>query len=269
MIYTKDTLKQQLKEMGLKETDNLMLHSSMKAIGNTENGADTVIDAFMEYLSQGLFMTPAHTWKQMNEEYNIFDPKTEPACVGIIPNIFLKRKNVVRSLHPTHSIAAYGINAEEFVKGEENITTPCGIGGCWNRLYDINAKILLAGVTHIRNTYIHAIEEVFDVPERFTEKPTLFKIKMPDGNLKEINMYRHYNPKTAHISESFDKMLDGYFETGAAKKVKFGNAECILCDAVKLFEVTEKILKKEINCFIDREEIPQQWYTGKTHECYF
>lgn len=260
MIYTKDNLKQQLKEMGLKETDNLMLHSSMKAIGNTENGADTVIDAFMEYLSQGLFMMPAHTWKQMNEEYNIFDPKTEPACVGIIPNIFLKKKNVVRSLHPTHSIAAYGINAEEFIKGEENMTTPCGIGGCWNRLYDINAKILLAGVTHIRNTYIHAIEEVFDVPERFTKKPTLFKIKMPDGNLKEVNMYRHYNPKTAHISESFDKMLDGYFETGAAQKVKFGNAECILCDAVKLFEVTEKILKKEINCFIDREEIPQQWY---------
>lgn len=258
--YTKENLKQQLAEMGLKNTDAIMVHSSMKSLGNVEGGADTVVDAFMEFFSEGLFMTPTHTWAQMSAEYSVFDPKTEPACVGIIPNIFRTREGVVRSLHPTHSIAAFGPTASEYIKGEENVTTPCQPGGCWDRLREVNAKILLVGVTHIRNTFIHAVEEVYDVPERLTAEPTIFQIKMPDGTLKEVAMYRHYNRILAHISESFDKMEAGYYKAGAAKKVRLGDAECILCDANRLFEVTGAILKQEINCFIDREEIPESWY---------
>ena len=258
--YTKEDLMQHLSEMGFDGTESIMVHSSMKSIGAVEGGADTVVDAFMEYFAEGLFMTPAHTWKQMSAEYSVFNPATEPACVGIIPNIFMKKPGVVRSLHPTHSIAAYGKDAVEYIKGEENVTTPCAVGGCWERLRDRNAKILLVGVTHARNTFIHAIEEVYDVPERLTEEPVDFQIVMPDGSIKEVAMHRHYNRLTAHISEEFDKMLEGYFVTGAAKKVRFGDAECILCDANRMFEVTGAILEQEMNCFIDRDEIPKEWY---------
>lgn len=259
-MYRKEDLKRQLKEMGLRPDDVLMVHSSMKSIGQVEGGADTVVDALMEYFGEGLLMTPAHTWKQMSHEYNVFDPQTEPSCVGIITNIFMKRPGVCRSLHPTHSMAVYGANAKEYIKGEENATTPCPPGGCWDRLKDVNAKILLIGVNHIRNTYIHSIEEVWDVPMRFTKNPTLFYIKMPDGSMKPVNMYRHYNPKEDHISECFAKMEEGYFECGAAKRVWFGDAKCILCDAKKLYEVTGRVLEKEINCFIDREVIPREWW---------
>ncbi|MGN0480936.1 MAG: AAC(3) family N-acetyltransferase [Lachnospiraceae bacterium] len=254
---TKEFLKQQLADMGLKSDDSLMLHSSMKAIGSVAGGADTVIDAFMEYFSDGMFMTPAHTWRQMSDTYNVFDPAVEPACVGIIPNIFMKRENVYRSLHPTHSIAAFGRNAMEYVRGDENFDTPCNPAGCFGRLKDINAKILLAGVTHARNTYIHSIEESFDVPDRFTKAPSVFYVKMPDGNLKEVKMYRHYNSCMAHISESFDKLMDYYFETGAAVRAKLGNADSILCDAGRLYESTAAVLKKDINFFI-----PLNKYSG-------
>lgn len=259
-MYTKSQLKSCLQSMGLRPSDAVMVHSSMKSIGEVEGGADTVIDAFTEYFSEGLFMTPAHTWAQMSETHSVFDPAAEPACVGIIPNLFLKRPGVVRSLHPTHSIAACGPSAAEYIRGEENCTTPCTPGGCWDRLRSIHAKILLIGVTHIRNTYIHSIEEVCGVPERFTAVPTLFHIKMPDGSLKPISMYRHYNQHTAHISESFDKLSAAYYETGAARKVSFGDAACILCDAQKLFQITSQVLAHEPNCLIDREHIPEDWW---------
>ena len=258
--YTKEYLKNQLKEMGLESTDALMVHSSMKAIGAVEGGADTVVDALMEYLEDGLLMMPTHTWKQMSAEYAVFDPLTEPACVGILPNIFRTRKGVVRSMHPTHSMAVYGKGAEEYIRGEDTFHTPCAPGGCWDRLREVNAWILLVGVTHARNTFIHSIEEVLDVPERFTDKPTTFYVKRQDGSLKKIEMYRHYNVHTAHISESFDKLSQGYFDTGAARKVYLGDAECILCSAAKLFEVTKRVLQKEKNCFIDCDTIPEDWY---------
>lgn len=260
--YTKDQLLQQLREMGIKPNDNLLVHSSMKSLGPVQGGADTVLDALMEAVPEGLLILPTHTWKQMSEEYNLFDPETEPVCVGILPEIFRKRPGVVRSLHPTHSVAVYGKDAEDYIKGEENCTTPCPREGCWGRLKDINAKILLIGVTHTRNTYIHSIEEAFDIPERFTDRPVRFQVKLPDGSIKHVDMYRHYNRIDPHISEHYDIMKDGYEKTGAARQVSLGDANCILCDAGKLYEITGRILGKEPNCFIERNEIPKEWYMG-------
>jgi len=258
--YSKEQLLQQLREMGIKPTDNLLVHSSMKSLGMVQGGADTVLDSLQEAVPEGLLILPTHTWKQMSEEYNVFDPETEPVCVGILPELFRKRPGVVRSLHPTHSVAVYGAGAGDYIKGEENCTTPCPPSGCWGRLKDINAKILLLGVTHTRNTYIHSIEESFDIPERFTEKPTRFHVKMPDGSVKAVDMYRHYNRIDPHISEHYDVMKEGYETTGAAKTVRLGDAQCILCEAAKLYEVTGRILMKEANCFMERDSIPKEWY---------
>lgn len=259
-MHTKESLQDDLSKMGLTGHEAIIIHSSMKAIGEVAGGAETVIDALMAYFSEGLLMTPAHTWAQMSESHNLFDPACEPACVGIIPNLFLKREGVVRSLHPTHSIAAWGKSAKAYIQGEENSTTPCAPGGCWDRLRKIEAKILLVGVTHSRNTFIHSVEEVYKVPDRFTKEPTYFQVKLADGTLKEVAMYRHYNPQTAHISESYDKLMEAFYETGAAKKVQLGDAACILCDAEAVFKVTGKVLKQEINCLISREEIPRAWW---------
>lgn len=259
-MYTKEQLIDDLKKMGLKRADAIMIHSSMKSIGSVEGGGETVIDAFLEYFSEGLVMMPAHTWAQMGPEYAIFDPATEPACVGLLPNLFLKRKGAVRSLHPTHSIVAYGERATEYIAGEENCTTPCTPGGCWDRLREINAKILLVGVTHIRNTFIHSVEEIYDVPERLTPEPMEFQIHMPDGSMKAVTVHRHYNPYTEHISESYDKLSDAFYGTGAARKVCLGDAQCILCEAGKVFEVTGQILSHELNCLMDRDVIPAEWW---------
>ena len=258
--YTKEQLIQQLRDMGIKPTDNLLVHSSMKSLGPVEGGADTVLDALMEAVPEGLLILPTHTWKQMCEEYSFFNPETEPVCVGILPELFRKRPGVVRSLHPTHSVAVCGKGAEDYIRGEENCTTPCPPNGCWGRLKDIGAKILLLGVTHTRNTYIHGIEECFNIPERFTDKPTRFQVKMPDGSVKEVDMYRHYNRIDPHISEHYDIMKEGYEKTGAAKQVSLGDATCILCDAAKLYEITGRVLVKEPNFFIERDMVPEAWY---------
>lgn len=159
MPYTKQDLKQQLQEAGLKETDTILIHSSMKAIGEVEGGADTVLDAWMEYFGKGLLLLPTHTWAQMSPEHPVYDPEREESCVGLLTNLFRKRPGVVRSLHPTHSMAAFGREAADYVEGEENCNTPCTPGGCYDRLRQVKGKVLLAGVGHERNTFIHSVEE--------------------------------------------------------------------------------------------------------------
>lgn len=255
-MYTKEQLKQHLQAMGLKPTDAVMIHSSMKAIGEVEGRADGVLDALMEYFADGLLMLPTHTWGTVNASHPVFDPETEPSCVGLLTNLFMKRPGVLRSLHPTHSMGIYGKKAAEFIRGEENAQSPCPRGGAWDRLRDIKAKILLLGVTHINNTFIHVVDEYFDVPDRLVDEPITLSVRMPDGSL----LPRVYYPHKGHVSMQFDKLRKAYEELGAAKDVRFGDAKCILCDANGIFDVTAKVYQHDKECFTSLEVIPEEWW---------
>ena len=117
MAYTKAELKRDLAAMGLTGNETILIHSSMKSIGPVEGGADTVLDALMEFFAEGLLLLPTHTWRFINEENRVFDVRRNPCCVGILPELFRKRPGVVRSLHPTHSMAAYGKSAAAYIEG--------------------------------------------------------------------------------------------------------------------------------------------------------
>ena len=183
-MYTKEELKQQLRNVGLTGKETILIHSSMKAIGEVEGGADIVLDAWMEYFAEGLLLLPTHTWANVNAQHPVYDYRNTPSCVGLLTNLFRQREGVVRSLHPTHSLAGYGKNAAEYLAGEEERNTPCTPGGAYDRLKDCGGKILLVGVGHERNTYIHSVEEVLNVPNRLAAEPMLLTTILPDGREK-------------------------------------------------------------------------------------
>jgi aminoglycoside 3-N-acetyltransferase len=182
-MYTKTDIINGLSALGINSDDTLLVHSSMKAIGEVTGGAETVLDAFTEYLRQGLLIFPTHTWEQINEKHCVYNPKTEPSCVGILTNLFLNRPSVVRSLHPTHSVAALGQDAKKYTSGEEQWDTPCPRQGCWGRLYDLKAKILFLGCDLRRNTFLHSVEEWNNIPLRLENKYQLLKIVISEEHI--------------------------------------------------------------------------------------
>jgi aminoglycoside 3-N-acetyltransferase len=258
-IFSKNDLLNGIKKLGIKPTDTLLIHSSMKAIGKVENGADTVLDAFMEYMKDGLLIFPTHTWDRINEEHNIYDPLTEPSCVGILTNQFMKRPGVYRSLHPTHSVAAYGKDAKQYIEGEENYDTPCPRSGCWGKLYDRKAKILFLGCSLKKNTFLHSVEEWNKIPDRLADNYQQLKIKLPDGRMIDRPMHRHYS-SVGDVSANYDKMLAPYLLEGIAKKGFIGDAECVLCDAAGMAVLTTLYLKRNPKLFSDDKPIPEDWY---------
>lgn len=258
-MYSKRDIINSIIDIGIKPTDTLLVHSSMKSIGPVINGADTVLDAFMEYMKDGLLILPTHTWAQMNDEYNVYNPDTEPSCVGILTNIFRKMPNVVRSLHPTHSVAAYGKDSVEYVSGEEKLDTPCPRCGCWGKLYDRKAKILFLGCSLRCNTFLHAVEEWNNVPMRLANTYQQLKIVTPGGQIIDRPSYRHYSP-LGEVSENYGKMAEPFLSLGIAKKGYIGDAESVLCDAVGMADLTTQFLKRNPDLFIDGNPIPTDWY---------
>ena len=259
-MYIKSMLFSDLEAMGIKSTDTLLVHSSMKSIGPVIGGADTVLDAFSEYLSEGLLIFPTHTWNSINAEtHNTYDYKTEPSCVGALTNIFMKRPGVIRSLHPTHSVAALGKDAADYVAGEEYIETPCNRNGCWGKLYDRKAKILFLGCPLKRNTFIHGVEEWMQIADRLSDEHKLFNIVLPDGSLFERPMICHHS-SVGDVSLNYDKLELALLAKGIGKEGSFGDARCVICDVVSMADLICEYLKKQPLLFSDNTPIPSDWY---------
>ncbi len=291
--YNKQQLKDQLESMGLKGDETILIHSSMKSIGEVDGGADTVLDAWMEYFKDGLLLLPTHTWKTVNADNPVYNPQTTPSCVGLLTNMFMKRDGVIRSLHPTHSMAGYGKSAAEYLAGEEYNNTPCTPGGCYDRLKDAGGKVLLVGVGHERNTYIHSVEEVLNVPNRLSDMPMELVIeflkedkdnknkKLPhynradgwkkcidsnggyDNNNKlcrKVYVRKHYNAQQPHISEDFVKLNQIFLDSGVVKKVKFGDADSLLCDAKGMLNVVRQVIAPDPECIVTKDTLSMPEY---------
>lgn len=255
-MYKKEDLIAQLAAMGIDPHGTLLVHSSMKAIGEVDGGADTVLDALSEYMKDGLLVLPTHTWRQMSTTYTVFDSRHEPSCVGLLTNLFLKRDGVVRSLHPTHSVAALGHDAEEYVSGEELTLSPCPRHGCWGKLYDRKAQILFLGCSLKSNTYLHGVEEWVDTPNRLDPLPQDFTVIDKDGVAHTVTQHRHKTiAPVVDPSEHYDKMEPLFAREGAVTYGYFGDAKCILGDAVKMADLTIPYLKNDPHLFDDDEPL--------------
>ena len=209
-----------LKSIGIKSTDTVLVHTSMRALGGVEGGCDGLIDAFQSYLSNGLFLVPTHTWANVGIDQPVFDVRKTLPCIGALPTVAAFRRDGVRSLHPTHSLAAFGKRAKEFVAGEENCTTPCPVGGAWARLYDEDATILLLGVKLNRNTYIHTLDEFLNIPDRLRD-PIELTVIDHEGNSRAVQFRKHGNTG----SEEYEKYRAVLEASGALTTAQLGNAE--------------------------------------------
>ena len=256
-MYTAKELFSHLEAMNIDRRGTLLVHSSMKAIGPVEGGADTVLDVLSDYMKDGLLLLPAHSWSHVGKDYPIFDALNEPSCVGLLTEMFRKRPGVIRSLHPTHSMSALGREAASFVSGEENAHSPCPRTGCWGKLYDRRATILFLGCSLKRNTFIHGVEEWNDVPNRLGKEPIEYTLIAPDGQRLTASVRPHHTePPVTEVSQRYDKMEPAFIAGNAIRRGHFGDAPCVIGDAVRMADITTACLKRDIHLFDDDRPLP-------------
>jgi len=238
-MLTRSDIHEFLRSAGIKPDSTVIVHTSMKALGEVEGGCDGLIDGFTSYLTDGLFIVPTHTWANVGASQPVYDVRKTVPCIGALPTVAAFRADGVRSLHPTHSVAAFGKRAAQFVSGEEKAGSPCPVGFVWSRLYDEDATILLLGVKLNRNTYIHAVDELLDVPGRLVDP---IPLKIIDYNGCEYSISFRKHGETG--SEEYEKYREAFENAGAMTNSRLGNAEVGIVSARRATEVLKEILTK-------------------------
>ena len=164
-----------LRFVGVAPGQHLLVHSSLSSLGRVEGGAPTVVQALLDVLgSDGTLLAPTLTGSEDIGPTTemAFDVDASPSWTGAIPVAVRTWPGAVRSLHPTHSVAAVGAAASRLTQGHEECITPCGVGSPYARLAaDPQGMILLLGCDHECNTTFHHIEELAGASYHLQPKP--------------------------------------------------------------------------------------------------
>lgn len=240
-MHTYGSLTKDLENLGIKRDDTLLVHSSMKSIGEVEGRADTVLDVFMDYFKEdGLLVFPTLTWSNVNDKQPYFNVRETPSVVGILPQLFRQRPGVLRSLHPTHSVAAYGHEADVFVEGHERSHTPAGLFSPWRKLIGFKAKILFLGASIFHNTFLHGVEEWGNADDDLTDYVQNLVVIDYDGHEIPLPSHRHTGGHSGYYG-----YLEPHFKAiGALSEGNFGDAACTILDAPKIAKFVIALLAK-------------------------
>jgi aminoglycoside 3-N-acetyltransferase len=172
-----------LRDLGVRAGETLLVHSSLQSVGWVAGGAQAVVEALAEAVSSGgTVVVPTHTgqytdpagWSnppvpddwvaRIRESMPPYRPDVTPSRdVGAVPECLRTYPDAVRSGHPVYSFAARGTDAASVV-GDHELDRGLGEGSPLARVYDRGGRVLLLGVGHGVNTSIHLAEYRADVP---------------------------------------------------------------------------------------------------------
>ena len=195
-MYTKNDILQQLAAMHAPKGSVVMMHTSLRLVGEVEGGAQGLLDAMIEYFTAdgGLFCVPTHTWSEIGEDKITLDLLNPESCLGTFSDVAAKDPRGVRSINPTHSMVVFGDRAaaEEFVKDDEFVLTSTAPESCYGKIIGRSGHILLVGVAHNRNTVLHCIAEMLQLPNRMADKPRPTTIRKKDGTVIDRGITLYY-----------------------------------------------------------------------------
>lgn len=203
----------------------LLVHSSLSSCGYMTQGPVTVISALQAWTSDTVLALPTHTWSYPDASgvAPVYDYQVTPSVVGTITNYYRAQPGVVRSLHPSHSIACGGPAAEQFIEGHEACETPCGDGTPYMRLIEQDGSVLMFGATLDAYTLFHTAEDSAQVPYLYQPKQLALRSRMPSGEVKEIPTWR----QDMGVTRRFGAMDTWLEEQGLLVRRRLGLSELL------------------------------------------
>lgn len=255
-IVLKEDLKEGFKKLGLKEEDNVIVHTSLSSLGFVCGGSQVVIEALLETVKEsGTIMMPTQSWKNLDPEAGVHweEPKewwqmirdnwpaydkdiTPTNTMGAVAEMFRKWPGAKRSTHPARSFAAKGMNADYLLK-DHDLYDIFGEESPIGKLYALDGKVLLIGVGHDKNTSIHLADVRADYPgKRYANESSAM---MVDGKRQWVTY------ETLVVDgEDFEQIGEAFEAVMNVNKVNIGNAEVTCMSQREIVDFAVKWIEK-------------------------
>ena len=266
-IFTKEEILAQLDRFHAPRDRVVLMHSSLRAIGNVEGGAEGLLDILVEYFTRngGLFCVPTHTWHLLGQDITL-DMGSDESCLGVFSSVAIRDPRGIRSENPCHSMVVFGPRekAENFVENELWVPNPVSSDSCYGKIHRMGGQILLVGVAQNRNTFLHTAEDILKLANRIGGDPVDVAVRQKDGEVIRRKLELFHTDYIDDISYRFPKYEPAFRYHRCITDGFLGNAPTQLCDARAMTAVIDLLHQNSggLDPLAEEAPIPQEWYCG-------
>lgn len=241
-------LVRQLRELGVRPGQTLLVHASLRSIGWVDGGAPALLAALRQVVGvTGTVAAPTCTQensmtsrahrariagmtaaevKEYRDTMPPFDKNTTPSGMGAFAEALRTAEGAERSDHPQSSLAAIGPAAEYLMTGHQ-LNCHYGEDSPLAKFYKLDARVLLIGVGYRSCTAFHLAEY------RYTPSPPwqTYACVIRQNGKRRWTSYQDVvldDREFENIGRSFEKQAD-------IRRCDVGKAKCRMlsfCDAV-------------------------------------
>lgn len=236
-----------LHDLGVMPGSTAMVHTSLKSLGWVVGGPQAVLEALRKAVgSDGTLVMPTQSWQlcdpvvlneapeewwpTIRENLPLYDPARTPSqTMGAVAELFRTEPGALRSPHPHRSITAAGPLAAQ-ITAKHPLDSPSGEDSPLGRLVELDAWILLLGVTAAKTTLLHLAEHRADYPGKKTSSNGV--AMLVDGRREWVA----YDELDVH-DHDFVEVVDAFAEdTGLVRSGQVGDAVARLLPARALVD---------------------------------
>ncbi len=227
-ILNAEVLGRAFQAIGVRRGSILCVQSSLSQFGYIPGGPPTLVKALLEVLGpDGTLCIPTHSLSVLGAEP--YDPQRSPSVLGAVSEYFLRHPGVIRSAHPTHSVAAVGPAARALTRLSKPVSAPMARDGFWGKLYDAGGDVLLLCPVGSA-TILHVGETWTGVPQ-----PALVVHLRDAAGKRRVAV----QPQAPWHSDHFEKTLvNPLLKTGVMRSATLGDGTAYLGPARAMADIS-------------------------------
>ena len=255
-----------LERLGVKAGDSIITHSSLKSLGELEDGAETVVRGMREAVGEnGTVIFPTlcqEDWEHVYKNWHL-DAHSD---IGYLTNYFRRLPGAKRSDQASHSVAAMGKYAD-FITETHGQTgkrhgifgdTPFAADSPWEKMYHLDTKILFLGVGASKCTFRHYAEYVFveECLNRAKKSPNYEAIFDKVWTYEKDGKYvwDQYGVWPHIVNTTVESLLEA---EGKVKRTQCGNVVIMMFSAKDFVDTCFKHLKLRTPGLLGGDEYPK------------
>jgi aminoglycoside 3-N-acetyltransferase len=246
--YTPDELEAKFRSLGIDRNDSVLMHSSFSQFTGFKGDPGQVIDRLLTILGpQGHLFMLSMAYTSSSYDYikkgKPFDVRRTVSRMGVISEGFRRRQCVVRSANPLHPVLAWGPKAQWVVAGHDDLLYSCGPDSPFDKMLELNTKMLFFEVGFETCTFMHFVEDRFkDSAPLPVYHHTPLEGVVIDQNGCEKRVRAHVFDPPAIRRRNFAVVEQSLVEGGFLRHDRIGNTKLSMVRTTEVLACTKRLV---------------------------